>query len=92
MPYQTLVSLIGTCVMGSDPICCEGFLPPSTQPSPEIWFETEHFENLSFWAPSSRFHLSPLELEMDLEKTSHGFWKFGKFNCNPFEEMNKTHK
>ena len=25
------------------------------------------------------FHLSPLELEMFLEKNSHRFWKFGKF-------------
>jgi hypothetical protein len=24
------MSLIGTCGIGSDPLCCEGFLPPST--------------------------------------------------------------
>ena len=31
LPYQMFVSLIGTCGMGSDPLCCEGFLPPSTK-------------------------------------------------------------
>ena len=30
LPYQTFMSLIGTCRMGSDPFCCEGFLPLST--------------------------------------------------------------
>ena len=50
-----------------------------TQPSPEICFETEHFEILSFQAPGSDLVCSPLELEMTLESNSNGFWKFGKF-------------
>ena len=50
------------------------------QPSPEIWFETKHFENLSFWAHGSRFQLSPLDQEMILEKNYHGLLKFGNFN------------
>ena len=45
---------------------------------PEIWFETEHFEILVFLG--SGFHLSPLEIEMALEKNYHGFFKLGKFN------------
>ena len=28
------MSLIRTCGIGSDPLCCEGFLPPSTGPKP----------------------------------------------------------
>ena len=63
-----------------------------TQPSPKIWFETEHFEILSFRASGSDLVCSPLELEMTLESNSHGFLKFSKFNWNPFEEMNKTQK
>ena len=50
---------------------------------------------LKFWvfrAPGSRFRLSPLELEMDLQIKSHGFWKFSKFNWNKFKEMNKNQK
>jgi hypothetical protein len=35
------------------------------------------------------FRLSPLELEMALEKNYHGFWKLEKLNKNPFKEMNK---
>ena len=45
-----------------------------------------------FRVVGSGFRLSPLELKMDLEKNSHGFWKFGKLNWNPFEEINKTYK
>ena len=44
---------------------------------------------LVFWALGTGFRLSPLEFEMALEKNYHGFWKFGKFNWNPFEDMNK---
>ena len=62
------------------------------QPSPEIWFEKEHFEILSFSGSGSKFHLSPLHLGMALEKNSHGFWKFGNFNWTPLEVMNKTKK
>ena len=37
-------------------VCFDEIIPWSTltshiQPSPEIWFETEHFENLSFLGP-----------------------------------------
>ena len=78
---------------------CERFLgemrPWSTftshiQPSPKIWFGTEHFEILSF--SGLELLLSPLELGMALEHNYHGFWEFGKLNWNPFEEINKTHK
>ena len=62
------------------------------KPSPKIWFKTEHFENLSFLGPELRVACSPLELEMDLEKNYHGFWKFENFNWNPFKEINKTQK
>ena len=34
LPYQTFVSLIGTCGTDSDPLCCKGFLPPSTGGNP----------------------------------------------------------
>jgi hypothetical protein len=34
LPYQTFMSLIGTCETGSDRLCCEGFLPPSIVPYP----------------------------------------------------------
>jgi hypothetical protein len=37
-----------------------------------------------FRALGSGFHLSPLEFEIDLEKNSHVFYKFEKFNWNPF--------
>ena len=47
---------------------------------------------LVFRALGSGFRLSPLELEMDLKKNSHGFWKFVIFNWNPFEYMKKTQK
>ena len=30
LPHQTFASLIGTCRIGSVSLCCEGFLPPST--------------------------------------------------------------
>ena len=30
LPHQTFMSLIGTYRMGSDPLCCDVFLPPST--------------------------------------------------------------
>ena len=32
LPYQTFLSLIETCGMGSVSLCCEGFLPPSIAP------------------------------------------------------------
>ena len=54
-----------------------------TQTSPEIWFEMEHFEILSFRAPGSDLVYSPLELEITLEPNSHGFWKFGKLIWTP---------
>jgi hypothetical protein len=50
---------------------------------------------LKFWffrALDSGFCLSSLDLEIDLEKNSHGFWKFGRLNYNPFEDMNKPQK
>ena len=31
LSYQTFVGLIRTCGMGSDPLHCEGLLPPSTK-------------------------------------------------------------
>ena len=64
----------------------------NNQTSPEIWFETKHFEILSFRALGSNFRLSPLELGMDLEKKFHGLFKFGNLNWTPIEEMKKTQK
>ena len=45
-----------------------------------------------FRALGSRFHLSPLELEMSLENNSPIFWKIFRLNWNPSEDMNKTQK
>ena len=68
----------------------DGMMPWSTfightQPSPEIWFEMEHFEILSFRGLGSDLAFSHLELEMTLESNSHVFWKFGKFILTPLE-------
>ena len=51
------------------------------KPSPKIWFETEHFENLGFFrALGLGFRPSPLEHEMDLDKNYHVFWKDLNYN------------
>ena len=85
-----------------DKSLCERFLdemrPWSTftshiQPSPEIWFETKNFVILGFFGPWAQgSDCSPLEIEINLEHNSHGFWKFYKLNWNPSKDMNKTEK
>ena len=56
LPYQMFVSLIGTCGMGSDPLCCEGFLPLSTDTqfiSTSLFFIVGHMIRLSISLRSS---------------------------------------
>ena len=60
------------------------------KPSLEIWFETDHFEILSFRARAQISACSLLKLEMILKTNSHGFFKFVKLVWNPLGEMNKT--
>ena len=50
LPYQTFMSLIGTCGTNSVSLCCEGFLPPSTTSYDDILIQ-DHEEAcfIRFW-------------------------------------------
>ena len=57
LPYQMFVSLTGTCEMGSDPLCCKGFLPSSTRPQLQQISPTKnpprtHFSQSHEWRPT----------------------------------------
>ena len=61
-------------------------------PPPEIWFETEHFEFLSFRAQAQFLACSQNEIKITLEEKTNGFWQIGEIIWSPLEEMNKTQK
>ena len=52
----------------------------------------KHFENLAIHTRCSRFQLSHLNHELNLEGFSHGLLKIEEFIYNLLEVTNKTHK